>query len=188
MSRSNSASRSTSDQPSGRRRSTRTAVLNGNGKRVATADPWSQWRGERRSTRLGAPLDAQLNEPPPNRARTEESSVSAHSVDEQVTENHGAAIGAKQSGAAAIKPTEVALEQVAGRKRSKFWYYAVEPIPSASQSIGGFGAFSRTEAGTHNYQKGSTHDTVGHGNGSSSERANPQVIEGSLSPAPAPAH
>lgn len=33
------------------------------------------------------------------------------------------------SGAAALKPTEIALEQIAGKKRSKFWVYAVEPIP-----------------------------------------------------------
>ena len=56
----------------GRRRSTRTAVVNGNGKREGSSDSWS-WRGERRSSRLGAPLDHQFDvEPPHKRARTEE--------------------------------------------------------------------------------------------------------------------
>lgn len=45
--------------------------------------------------------------------------------------NDANGIKVKKNGAAAVKPTEVALEQVAGRKRSKFWYYAVEPIPNA---------------------------------------------------------
>ena len=38
-------------------------------------------------------------------------------------------IKVKRSGAAALKPTEVAVEQIAGRKKSKFWVYAIEPIP-----------------------------------------------------------
>lgn len=37
----------------------------------------------------------------------------------------------KTSGAAAVKPTEVVVEQVAGKKKSKFWYYAVEPTNGA---------------------------------------------------------
>jgi hypothetical protein len=36
-----------------------------------------------------------------------------------------------RAGAAAIKPTEVALEQITGRKKSRFWYYAVEPASPA---------------------------------------------------------
>lgn len=37
----------------------------------------------------------------------------------------------KRTGAAGLKPGEVAVEQVAGKKKSKFWVYAVEPIPQA---------------------------------------------------------
>ncbi|KAJ7207383.1 hypothetical protein B0H12DRAFT_1034470 [Mycena haematopus] len=119
---------------SGRRRSTRTAVLNANGKREAQEEPWAQWRGERRSTRLGAPPDTQLDlEPRNKRARTEDSTMSTGSVEAASTTSHGAKNGLKlkSSGAAALKPNEVAMEQIAGKKRSKFWVYAVEPIPGA---------------------------------------------------------
>ncbi|KAI0068137.1 hypothetical protein BV25DRAFT_1867186 [Artomyces pyxidatus] len=134
--RSDSASGSTGHHAAidgGRRRSTRTAVVNGNGKRAAAAaDEWTQWRGERRSTRLGAPLETQLDEPPPKRARTVGSrSVSVNSGIEDMAVDLPAdkVLPLKHSGAAAVKPTEVAMEQVAGRKKSKFWYYAVEPAP-----------------------------------------------------------
>lgn len=33
-----------------------------------------------------------------------------------------------------MKPTETAVETVAGKKRSKFWYYAVEPV-AGSQTL-----------------------------------------------------
>ncbi|KAK7064079.1 peptidase family M3-domain-containing protein [Favolaschia claudopus] len=115
----------------GRRRSTRTAVVNANGKRQAQ-DDGSQWRGERRSSRLGAPPETQFDvEPRTKRARTEDSTMSTGSADAVSSTSHGASnnIKLKNSGAAALKPTEVAMEQIAGKKRSKFWVYAVEPIP-----------------------------------------------------------
>ncbi|TFY52540.1 hypothetical protein EVG20_g10507, partial [Dentipellis fragilis] len=136
-SRSDTASGSTSRRGAAvteRRRSTRAAVVNGNGKRAA-ADPWSQWRGERRSTRLGAPPETQIDEPRSKRARTEESTISVASEDFQPAETSQNKLKVKQTGAAAIKPTEVALEQVRGKKKSKFWYYAVEPIPGAAAPI-----------------------------------------------------
>ena len=34
----------------------------------------------------------------------------------------------KTNGAAALKPTETVVEAVAGKKKSRFWVYAVEPI------------------------------------------------------------
>lgn len=37
----------------------------------------------------------------------------------------------RSRGAAAMKPTETAVEVVPGKKKSKFWYYAVEPIAGA---------------------------------------------------------
>ena len=116
-----------------RRRSSRTAAkTNINGKRESSSDSWSNWRVERRSTRLGG-LDAQLDlDPPPKRARTVDSTVTTNSADippVAVSNGTGDGLKIKPSGAAALKPTEVALEQIAGKKRSKFWVYAVEPIP-----------------------------------------------------------
>ncbi|RPD55906.1 hypothetical protein L226DRAFT_528548 [Lentinus tigrinus ALCF2SS1-7] len=106
------------------RRSTR---ANGNrGK-----DEWSDWRGERRSRRLGAPADTQLDGPPTKRARTEDSVVSGHSSDAPQANGTGNNAKIKINGAAAIKPTETAVEAIAGKKKSKFWYYAVEPVPGA---------------------------------------------------------
>ncbi|KAI0308159.1 hypothetical protein B0F90DRAFT_1680625 [Multifurca ochricompacta] len=125
----------------GRRRSTRTAVASSRAKRsTAETDPWTQWRGERRSTRLGAPPEAQLDEPPPKRARTEDtlsvkSGVSDIAIDSPVDPPVEKLLQVKHSGAAAIKPTEVAMEQIAGRKKSRFWYYAVEPIPEPSATV-----------------------------------------------------
>ncbi|KAJ6520003.1 hypothetical protein C8R45DRAFT_953541 [Mycena sanguinolenta] len=122
----------------GRRRSTRTAVVNANGKREAQEDQWVQWRGERRSTRLGAPPDTQLDVEPRNkRARTEDSTMSTGSVDAASTTSHGAKDGLKlkSSGAAALKPNEVAMEQIAGKKRSKYWVYAVEPAAEPMSGV-----------------------------------------------------
>lgn len=68
-------------------------------------------------------------EPARKRARTEESQTSAQSSDAPVGDNVGVANGVrvKTTGAAALKPSEVAMEQIAGKKKSKFWVYAVEP-------------------------------------------------------------
>lgn len=38
----------------------------------------------------------------------------------------------KKNGAAAVKDGEIVVEQVAGKKKSKFWYYAVEPVPGST--------------------------------------------------------
>jgi hypothetical protein len=43
-------------------------------------------------------------------------------------ENGSSALKVKASGAAALKPTEVAVENLVGKKRSKFWVYAIEPV------------------------------------------------------------
>jgi hypothetical protein len=124
----------------GRRRSTRTAAIVSTAKRSATdTDQWTRWRGERRSARLGAPPEAQLDEPPSKRARTEDtlsvkSGVSDMAVDSSVDVPVAPVekpLQVKHSGAAAVKPSEVAIEQIAGRKKSRFWYYAVEPVSAA---------------------------------------------------------
>lgn len=107
------------------RRSTRT-----NGARAE--EDWGEWRGERRSMRLGAPADTQLDEPPPKRARTDDSAMSGNSGDAPSTNgNSGSGLKIKINGAAAVKPTETAVEAIAGKKKSKFWYYAVEPVVGA---------------------------------------------------------
>ncbi|KAG6910536.1 hypothetical protein DXG01_009955 [Tephrocybe rancida] len=122
-----------------RRRSTRTAAtkLNGNGKRESSAESFSHWRGERRSSRLAPDANFDLNPPPTKRARTEESTLSTNSAEAASTSTSGAphnGLRLKKSGAAALKPNEIALEQIAGKKKSKFWVYAVEPAPNAPQA------------------------------------------------------
>jgi hypothetical protein len=158
----------------GRRRSTRSAAINTSKHAAAEADLWSGWRGERRSTRLGAPPEAQLDGPPSKRARTEDtlsvkSGVSDKVIDSPVTSPVERPLQMKHSDAAVVKPAEVAVDQITGRKKSRFWYYAVEPIPSPS-----------TAAPTH--ENGN-----GRGAGSdftSSESTAVPRLEGSLSPAP----
>lgn len=115
------------------RRSTRTSTMNANGKRESSSDSWL-WRSERRSSRLAGGEPLLDVEPPHKRARTEESTTSTHSNDVVPPGNQGGSsngVRVKTVGAAALKPTEIALEQIAGKKRSKFWVYAVEPIPGA---------------------------------------------------------
>jgi len=117
---------------SGRRRSTRSTRANSDGRSVA--DEWGSWRGERRSTRLGAPAETQMDVPPPaKRARTEDSAVSSDNGLPTVPPAPG--IKLKSNGAAAVKPTETLVEAVAGKKKSKFWVYAVEPIPGAVPAL-----------------------------------------------------
>ena len=112
----------------GHRRSSRASAL----KRQADA---GEWRGERRSSRLGFNADVS-DGPPAKRARTEERSVSSAPSDTMVspTSQADSSLPPKQASAAAVRPTELAVEQVAGRKRSKFWYYAVEPALPPSNS------------------------------------------------------
>jgi len=114
-------------------------VLNANGKRDSSADSW-QW-SERRSTRLAV----QLSEPEPDgdhprkRSRTVESTEGGSPAPlEGSTSGVQNGIKVKSTGAAALKPTEVAMEQVAGKKKSKYWVYAVEPTPGAA--VNGYGA------------------------------------------------
>jgi hypothetical protein len=161
----------------GRRRSTRTAAISSTAKRSATdTNPWTRWRGERRSARLGAPPEAQLDEPPSKRARTEDtlsvkSGVSDMAIDSSVDLPVAPVekpLQVKDNGAAVVKPTEVAMEQIGGRKKSRFWYYAVEPV-SAPPAV----------APTHE-----AGNTLGAGSDfTSSESTVVPRLEGSLSPA-----
>ena len=96
----------------GRRRSSR----NGGTKR-SDVDPY-EWRGERRSSRLGAlPPDTE-SAPPPKRARTGSSPPPDHLT--------------KRETAATVKPNEFVTEAIAGKKKSKFWFYAVEPAADSN--------------------------------------------------------
>src|SRR6266436_1443013 len=126
-SRSDSASANTARRRAstdmGRRRSTRTAAISNTAKRSVTdTDPLSQWRGERRSARLGAPPEAQLDEPSSKRARTEDtlsvkSGISDMAIDSSVdlpVAPIEKPVEVKLSSAAAIKATEVAVEQIGG--------------------------------------------------------------------------
>jgi len=166
----------------GRRRSTRAATINSTTKHSAVeTDLWTGWRGERRSARLGAPPEAQFDEPPSKRARTEDtmsvkSGISDMVIDSPVDSPVENALQvkhpAKHSGAAAIKPSEVAMEQIGGRKKSRFWYYAVEPIstpPSAAPVPSARGNGNPRGAGS---------------DFTSSESTAVPRLEGSLSPAP----
>lgn len=119
-----------------RRRSTRTSARNANGKRASSSedDPWAGLRDEpRRSTRFGNADVAPLPERPAKRARTVESNTSMTSGDagpSSIPENGQSSkkgLLLKTSGAAALKPTEVAVAEIPGKKKSKFWVYAVEP-------------------------------------------------------------
>jgi hypothetical protein len=122
---------------------------------------------------LGAPPEAQI-EPPSKRARTEDtlsvkSGVSDVVIDSSIDSPVEQPSPVKHSGAAAVKPTEVAMEQIAGRKKSRFWYYAVEPLPAPPVAV------QANEGGNP------------HGAGSdftSSESTAVPRLEGSLSPAP----
>ncbi|KAG2156646.1 uncharacterized protein EDB93DRAFT_1127686 [Suillus bovinus] len=96
-----------------------------------------EWKGERRSARLG-PSEETIVERPSKRARTEESTMSSTSTGWPPVlpaENSNGVSKAKANGAAAVKPTEIAVEQLGGKKKSKFWFYAVEPISAPSDVL-----------------------------------------------------
>ncbi len=131
----------------GLRRSTRQS---GNGRQSIPDDDSQEWRGERRSLRLGASAEMDLSEGPPRkRSRTVESSeagTSSLAADSIATNGASGSNGAglyQASGAAALKSTEVAVDSVMGKKKNKFWFYAVEPVGGSS---GGMVTPSTTEA------------------------------------------
>ncbi|KAG6817981.1 hypothetical protein H0H87_012449 [Tephrocybe sp. NHM501043] len=177
-----------------RRRSTRTTAtrLNDNGKRESSADSWSHWRGERRSSRLAPDANVDSNPTPPaKRARTEESTMSTNSAEAASTSTGGAphnGLRLKKSGAAALKSSEIAVEQIPGKKKSKFWVYAVEPIPDTTQPEPVVDEMSDgvTTAGTNGH--GNHNDNGSHQNASPSQPENgakiglDRSLEGSLSP------
>ncbi|KAF8140600.1 hypothetical protein EV363DRAFT_1393497 [Boletus edulis] len=113
------------------RRSTRVT----RGKRGSPEFSAHEWRGERRSSRLGASEDMQLDRSP-KRARTEESTTSSGSAWLPGTQVAPPESEEKvnNQGAAAMKRNEIPMEQVNGKKKSKFWYYAVEPIAGSPRS------------------------------------------------------
>lgn len=100
-----------------RRRSTRSAVVNANGNRT------TEWHGERRSARLGGQVDQPPDSPPAKRRRMTESTASSLHEDQMDVD--------VDPPKTALRPTEIALPQVAGKRKSKYWFYAVEPNPNA---------------------------------------------------------
>ncbi|KAF8846030.1 hypothetical protein BDN67DRAFT_918061 [Paxillus ammoniavirescens] len=170
------------------RRSTRAT----RGKRASPDLLAHEWKGERRSTRLGAPEDMQLDRPS-KRARTEESTTSSGSAgwlsSAPVPPNGDSK--PKTNRAAAIKPNEIVVEQVKGKKKSKFWFYAVEPIPTPA-GVGAASAPDSTISATanghgHNGDTGPS-GTVNGGTSSTHGAIQGMEIdrrmEGSLSPLP----
>ena len=107
-----------------RRRSTRTSVANANGSR----NSHTEWRGERRSSRLGAPPDQLLDLPPPEKRSRTSASATPSLHEEPMDIDPDPPLPPKP---ATLRPNEVALPSVAGKKKSKFWFYAVEPVPGA---------------------------------------------------------
>ncbi|KAH7930423.1 hypothetical protein BV22DRAFT_1191253 [Leucogyrophana mollusca] len=177
------------DRPNGRRapataqrRSSRATK----GKRPSPDLAAYEWRGERRSSRLGAPED----DPPRKRARTEESTTSSTSLGwasssaAPVASSNGNGTKPKVNGAAAVKPTEIAVEQVGGKKKSKFWFYAVEPIPGPPGLGAGaaHGDMVPSVANGHPQNGDAGGDAGPSGNGHM--MAVDRSMEGSLSPAP----
>jgi len=179
-----------SRRTSGRRQSTRNVTGSSNG-----TDTWSLWRGERRSSRLGAPPEVQLDDFPHKRARTEEStgSISSHDFGHDRYSSGtplgetSSAVGTKKHGAASVKPTEIAMEQVGGKKKSKFWFYAVEPIPGADGQAKN-GASSGLNGHANNEHAGPPDkEESGPTNGVDMVIVGMDIdraLEGSLSPAP----
>lgn len=166
----------------GIRRSTRTSTLNANGKREGSSDS-GLWRGERRSTRLSGGDAFPDVEPRRKRARTEESTASAPSTDGAPSDSQGLTNGirVKTSGAAALKPTEIAMEQIAGKKKSKFWVYAVEPIPAPSSHR----LASASKSSDMNGHEANGHN-ANHAEGSEDAQSSTNILEGSLSPITSP--
>jgi len=95
-----------------------------NGKRKS--EEQLDWRIERRSRRLGGLGDADFDNPRDRkRSRTVESSEAESST---ANSNH-------TNGAGGLKASEVAVEAIKGKKKNRFWYYAVEPAPAAPSGV-----------------------------------------------------
>lgn len=106
-----------------RRRSTRTTA---SGSKAHTSQ--AEWRGERRSARLGPAADDTFDyQPPVKRPRTVSSATP--SLHEEIMDLDAPPEPPK---ATALRPNEIAVPQVAGKKKSKYWFYAVEPIPGTA--------------------------------------------------------
>ncbi|KAH7908002.1 hypothetical protein BJ138DRAFT_1158667 [Hygrophoropsis aurantiaca] len=151
------------------------------GKRPSPDLAVHEWRGERRSSRLGA---VESN-PPRKRARTEESTASSVSLGWASSSaapavSNGSSAKPKVNGAAAVKDTEIAMERVRGKKSSRYWFYAVEPVPGAA------GAVPPNTVPPHNvdYQQNGHASSSAVPSGDGSAMDIDRSMEGSLSPAP----
>jgi hypothetical protein len=128
------SSRKRQAAPAATRRSGRTAAKASRSQ--SPGETWQNWRGERRSTRLGAPPETQFEgDRPSKRARTEDSAVSTDDSMGGTSATNVNGVKLKGSGAAALKPTEMAVDNLPGKKKSKFWVYAVEPVLVAPDAL-----------------------------------------------------
>ncbi|KIY69187.1 hypothetical protein CYLTODRAFT_350049 [Cylindrobasidium torrendii FP15055 ss-10] len=126
------------------RRSTR-ATRNTEKRAASEDDPWADMReGARRSTRLGNTdtVPTTRSSRPSKRARTVESTASGTSSDVPPADSKNTraaerkAINLKKSGAAALKQGEKAVAAIPGKKKSRFWVYAVDEEDAASEQNG----------------------------------------------------
>ena len=116
--------------------------------------------------------------------------MSTGSGDGGASASHGVENGLKLkiSGAAALKPTEIALEQIAGKRRSKFWVYAVEPIPGAEPAPppdpanGASSADDSHTSETNGHASDMEIDSPPSGPGNTNGREFQRSLDGSLSP------
>lgn len=131
------------------RRSRRSAATNG---RTGVNIP-AEWRAERRSSRLEKVPEARSSQPPVKRARTDSSGASTDMY-ALIPEQKPAV-----AGATTVKPHEVVVEQVAGKKKSKFWYYAVETVPGMAAAAAHSTVHSTPKAGGEIFDMNALRDT-----------------------------
>lgn len=127
---------------------------------------------------MGAPAEIE-DGLPPKRARTEDSTTSSEAATPPAPPT-GNGLRLKTNGAAAVKPTETLVEAVAGKKRSKYWVYAVEPVAGARANPVGQD-YVMSEAADMSLSNG--HENGGRS--ATGESAGSRIrAEGSLSPTP----
>ncbi|KAI0082084.1 hypothetical protein K474DRAFT_1741576 [Panus rudis PR-1116 ss-1] len=173
------------DDLAGGRRSTRKRSTRSKYSGNADVDEWGGWRGERRSARLGRNAEPQWDAPLAKRTRRETSVQSTTSGDTQGAGPSSSGLKIKIGGAAAVKPTETIVEAVAGKKKSKFWVYAVEPVEAPNTTVQPTPITSEPTAnGTNGHRYMGTEPTTGSSNGppSTNEDGYERSMEGSLSP------
>jgi hypothetical protein len=128
------------------RRSGRTTNLR---KRPSEAESPQEWRGERRSSRVATRGgdsshyddndDGDPEARPRKRSRMSSTGTAPEDETLVTTQNGSNGVGSSSKpagGASRLKPNERLVEAVTGKKKSKFWYYAVEgPLDNGSNQV-----------------------------------------------------